>query len=85
MAADEDEFGTKLARAPPRHAAAHAERVRLIGRGKHDAATDRDRLAAQRRIEQLLDRSVERIEIRMQDGGDFHAAFRKNVPAADRE
>ena len=58
---------TQLARPPSRHAAAHPERFRLVGGGKHDAAADGDRLAAQRRVEQLLDRGVEGVEVGMQD------------------
>ena len=73
MAADEDQLRTELARPPSRHAAAHAEGLGLVGRGEHDAAADRDRLAAQRRVEQLLDRGVEGVEVRMEDGGcRFH-------------
>ena len=47
----------------------HPEGLGLIGRRKHNPAPDGDRLAAQRRLEQLLDRCVESIEIRMKDGG----------------
>ena len=73
MAADENELRTELARPPPRHPAAHAEGLRLVGSGKHDAAADGDRLAAQRRVEQLLDRGVEGVQVRMEDGGcRFH-------------
>ena len=74
MPADEDQLRAEFPGAPPRHAAVHAEGLRLIGRGEHDPAADGDRLAAQRRIEQLLDRRVERVEIGMQDGRrGFHA------------
>jgi hypothetical protein len=69
MAIDENQVGAKLARSPSRHAAADAERLSLVGCGEHDAAADRDRLAAQGRIEQLLDRCVEGIEVRVEDGG----------------
>ena len=68
IAADEDQLRAEFARLAPRHAAAHAEGARLVGGGEHDTAADRDRLAAQRRIEQLLDRGIEGVEIRMQDG-----------------
>jgi hypothetical protein len=54
-----------------RHPAAHAQNPGLVGCGQHDAATDGNRLAPERRVEQLLDRGIEGIEIRMQDGG-FH-------------
>src|SRR5262249_24440918 len=69
ITADKDQLRTKLARLPSRHAAADAECFRFIGGGKHHTAAERDRLAAQGRIEQLLDRRVKRIEIRMKDGG----------------
>ena len=67
MAADEDQLRAELARPPPRHAAAHAERPRLVGGREHHAAADRDRLAAQRRVEQLLDRRIEGVEVGMED------------------
>jgi hypothetical protein len=70
MAADEDQVRTQLAGAPPGHAAGDAERFGLVRRGKHDTAADRDRLAAQGGVEHLLDRCIEGVEIRMQDGGD---------------
>ena len=79
MPADEDQLGTQLARRPPRHAAAHAERLRLIRRREHDPAADRDRPAAQRRVQQLLDRGVERVEVRMEDGG-FHCGAPRERP-----
>ena len=73
MAADKDELRTKLARRPSRHPAVDSEGSGFIGSGKHDPAADGDRLAAQRRVEHLLDRGVERVEIRMQNGGQrFH-------------
>ena len=71
MTADEDELGIEFARPPSRHAAAHAEGPGFVGCGEHDTAANGDRLAAQRRIEQLLDRGIEGVEIRMQDAG-FH-------------
>ena len=73
MAADEDELRAELARPPSRHAAADAEGLGLVGGGEHDAAADGDRLAAQRRVEQLLDRGVEGVEVGVEDGGGrFH-------------
>ena len=73
MAADENQVRTELARPPSRHAAAHPEGLGLVGSGEHDPAADGDRLAAQRRVEQLLDRGVEGVEVRMEDGGcRFH-------------
>ena len=73
MAADKNELRTELARPPSRHAAADPEGLGFVGSGKHDPAADGDRLAAQRRVEQLLDRGIEGIEVRMEDGGcRFH-------------
>ena len=69
MAADKDELRTKLARPPSRHTAADSEGPGLVGRGKHNPAADGYWLAAQGRIEQLLDRGIEGIQIRMKDGG----------------
>ena len=48
MAADKHEVRTELTRAPSRHAAAYAEGPRFVGGREHDAAADRNRLAAQR-------------------------------------
>ncbi len=69
VTADEDELRTELARLAARHAALRAERLGLVGRCQHHAATDRDRLAAQARIEELLDRGIEGVQIGMEDGG----------------
>jgi hypothetical protein len=63
----------KLARPPPGHAAAHPERFGLVGGGEHNPAADGDGLAAQGRVEQLLDRCIEGIEVGMENGGcRFH-------------
>jgi hypothetical protein len=70
VAADEDQLRAELAGAPSRHPAVHAEGLGFVGGGKHDAAADGDRPAAQRRVEELLDRGVEGVEIRMEDGGN---------------
>ena len=69
MAADKNELRTELARLPSRHAAADPEGLGFVRSGKHDPATDGDGLAAQRRVEQLLDRGIEGIQVRMEDGG----------------
>jgi hypothetical protein len=69
MAIDEEQLRAKLARPPSRHTAANPESLGLVGGCQHDSAADRDRLAAQRWIEHLLDRGIERIKVRMQDGG----------------
>ena len=71
ISADKDQLRAKLPRASSRHPAAHAKNPGLVGSGQHDAATDGNRLAPERRVEQLLDRGIEGIEIRMQDGW-FH-------------
>ena len=85
MAVDKDQVRAKLARAPSRHAAADAERLGLVGRGEHDAAADRDRFAAQERVEQLLDRCVEGVEVGVEDGGrrvhaELFAATLMSIP-----
>src|SRR5580765_7849142 len=69
MSADKHEVGAELPRAPSRHAASYAEGPRFVGGREHDAAADRNRLAAQPRIKQLLDRRVKGVEVRMENGG----------------
>jgi hypothetical protein len=73
MAADKDRLRTQLARPPSRHAAADSEGLGFVGSGEHDPAPDRDGLAAQGRIEKLLDRGIEGIEVGIEDRGcRFH-------------
>ncbi len=73
MAADKDQLRTELARPPSRHAAADSEGLGFVRSGEHDPAADGDRLAAQGRVEKLLDRGVEGIEVGMEDRGcRFH-------------
>jgi hypothetical protein len=67
VAGNEDELRAKLLRLPAGHAAAHAEGLGLVRCREYHAAADRDRLAAQMRIEELLHRGIEGIEIGMQD------------------
>src|SRR5947209_8533230 len=69
MSADKHEVGTELPRAPSRHAASYAEGPRFVGGREHDAAADRNRLAAQPRVKQLFDRRVKGVEIRVENGG----------------
>ncbi len=69
MAAHKSQLRTELARPPSRHAAADPEGPGFVGRGQHDPSAHGDRLAAQGRVEQLLDRSIESIEVRMEDRG----------------
>jgi hypothetical protein len=73
MAADKGELRTELAGLPSRHAAPHPEGLGFVRSGKYDPATDGDGLAAQRRVEQLLDRGIKGIQVCMEDGGcRFH-------------
>ena len=69
MAADEHEVGTELPRPSSRHAAAHTEGPRFVGGREHDAAADGNRLAAEARVEELFDRRVKGVEVRVEDGG----------------
>ena len=69
MSADKYEVGTELPRAPSRHAASYAEGPRLVGGRENDAAADRNRLAAQARVKQLLDRRIKGVEVRVENGG----------------
>ena len=69
MPADDDQVGTQLTRAAPRHAAAHAKGLGFVRGGEHDAAADSEGFAAQGGVEQLLDRRIEGVEVRVQDGG----------------
>jgi hypothetical protein len=47
----------------------HAEDLGFVRSGKHNTAADCDRLTAQSRVKQLLDRGVEAIQVSMEDGG----------------
>src|SRR5215813_11873034 len=69
MSADKNEVGTELPRAPSRHAASYSEGPRLVGGRENAAAADRNRLAAQARVEQLFDRSIKGVEVRVENGG----------------
>src|SRR5687767_12751610 len=69
MSADKNEVGTELPRAPSRHAASYAEGPRFVGGREHDAAADRNRLAAQARVKQLFDRRIKGVEVRVENGG----------------
>src|SRR6187200_2759219 len=69
VSADKHEVGTELPRAPSRHAAAYAEGPRFVGGREHDAAADRNRSAAQARVEQLFDRGIKGVEVRVENGG----------------
>jgi len=69
MSADKHEVGTELARAPSRHAASYAEGPRFVRGREHDAAADRNGLAAQARVEQLFDGRIKGVEVRVKNGG----------------
>src|SRR5262252_8545875 len=69
MSGDKHEVGTELPRAPSRHAASYAEGSRFIRSREHDAAADRNRLAAQARVKQLLDRRIKGVQVRVENGG----------------
>jgi hypothetical protein len=69
----EDELGAQPGRPPAGHPALHPVRLGLVGGREHHSparpAPDGDRPSAQRGIEQLLDRRVERVEVGVQDRG----------------
>jgi hypothetical protein len=69
MSADKHEVGTELPRAPSGHSASYAEGPRFVRGGEHDDDADRDRLASQARVKQLSDRSIEGVEVRVENGG----------------
>jgi hypothetical protein len=74
---------TKLERGAQRHAGAHAERARFVGRRGDDAASrrvaapaDDDRLALQVGTPQQLDRREERVHVEVKDArGETRAAL----------
>jgi len=68
VTADKNQLRAKVAGTPSRHAAMYAEGLGFVRRREHDTAADRDRLSAQRRVKQLLDRGVERIQVGVKDG-----------------
>src|SRR5262249_29753692 len=72
-AGDKSELRTEFARPPPRHPASDPEGLGFIRSGKHNPATNGNRPAEQRWVEQLLDRGVEGVQVRMEDSGyRFH-------------
>src|SRR5215211_6703398 len=68
MSADKHEVGTELPRAASRHAASYSEGPRFVGGREHDAAADRNRFVAQARVEQLFDRRIKGVEVRVENG-----------------
>ena len=81
---EERRLRARLAGAGHRHRRVHAERACLVAGGADDApvpeAADDDRLAAQRRVVELLDRREERVEVDVQD----RSASARAVTAAAR-
>src|SRR6187200_3437928 len=69
VSADKHEVGTELPRTPSRHAASYAEGARFVGGRENDTAADRDRFAAQARVEQLFDGRIKGVEVRVENGG----------------
>jgi hypothetical protein len=58
-----------------------SQALSLVGGGEDDAASDRDRLAPQARIEQLLYRAVEGVEVGMEDVGlRRHGVIYSHIP-----
>jgi hypothetical protein len=73
MAVDKYELWAEFARLPSWHTAADSEGSGFIRSRKHDPSANGDRLAAQGRVEHLLDRGIEGIKVRMEYGGcRFH-------------
>ncbi len=73
VAVDEDQLRAEFAGAPSRHGAVDPERLGLVGGREHHPAANGDGLAAQGRVEHLLDRGIEGIQVRVEDGGwRFH-------------
>jgi low temperature requirement protein LtrA len=66
---DEGEVRAKPLRPPAGHAATDAEPLRLVRRCQHHSPADRDRPTAKGRIEHLLHRRVERVEVGVEDSG----------------
>src|ERR687888_2551691 len=69
VSADKYQVGTELPCASSGHAASYAEGPRFIGGREHDAAANRDRLAAEARLEQLFDRRIKGVEVRVENRG----------------
>jgi hypothetical protein len=65
MAPDKDQLRAELARPPSRHASADSEVLGFVRCGKYDPVADSNGFAAQRRVEQLFDRGIKGIKVRM--------------------
>jgi hypothetical protein len=75
MAANKNELRAEIACPSAWHTPADPVGPGFVRSSEHDSATDSDRLAAQRWIEQLLNRSIERIQVRMKDRGSRFQLF----------
>src|SRR5262245_6254000 len=75
MTANKNELRTELARSSAWHTPADPAGPGFVGSGEHNPATDGDGAAAQGWIEQLLDRSIERIQVCMKDRGSRFQRF----------
>ena len=75
---DKDRFGAQTLGADRRHSRAHAELARFVGGGADDGAVsfprDHHRPAAQVRVVPLLDGSIKRVHIDVDDFAAFHPA-----------
>jgi hypothetical protein len=69
MAADKSQLRTELARSSSCHTATDSEGPGFVRSGEHNPTAHSDRPAAQRRVEQLLDRGIEGVQIRVEDRG----------------
>ena len=69
MTANKNELRAELARSSAWHTPADPAGPGFVGSGEHNSATDGDGAAAQGWIEQLFDRSIERIQVSMKDRG----------------
>jgi hypothetical protein len=67
VTANEEEIAAELTGPPTRHARPDSEAPGLIGRRQHDATAHSDRTVSQRRIQQLLDRRIKGVQVRMKD------------------
>jgi hypothetical protein len=63
-----DDHGVRAQRPrlPAAHRGAHAAGLGLVARGEHHPSADDDRATPQPRVVALLDRRVERVEVRVQ-------------------
>jgi hypothetical protein len=75
MATNKNELRAELSRPSAWHTPADPVGPGFVRSSEYDSTADRDRLAAQRWIEQLLDRSIERIQVRMKDRGSRFQLF----------